>query len=225
MRDPSSTLSQDDIGFVRKVAIGIWKLMGKGVQLDELLSYGTIGMIEARGRFDASRGVPFSVFAHYRVRGAIYDGMRQMTWLSPNAYKRLKLRERSDLYMESAADTAYGSPSRAVARAALGEFAADMSVVYLTTDAAAQAREGVPEAARQPGEEACDLRRVLDEIEKLSDAEKLLLRRIYVDDKPLSEIGKEMELSKSWLCRMHAKAIRKLRGRFGVGGEAIAAPQ
>jgi RNA polymerase sigma factor FliA len=215
--DRPPALTEDDVAFVRKVAGGIRKLLPPDVSLDELVSCGTLGMIEARSRFNPARGVPFHVFAHYRVRGAIYDGLRQMSWLPPNAYKRVRMRERADLYMESLAETAWGGPSRSAAVRALGEVAADLGVVYLTTETAAQAREAPPEPARQDPEAACDLGRVIEAMKSLSREERKLLRRLYVDDASLSEAGKDLGLSRSWLCRMHAKAIRKLRERLGIG--------
>ncbi|MBI5499057.1 MAG: sigma-70 family RNA polymerase sigma factor [Deltaproteobacteria bacterium] len=215
-RREAPQLDDSDLEFVRKIARCFVKLVPSAVPFDELLSYGTLGMMDARKRFDPARGIPFHVFAHYRIRGAIYDGLRELSWLSPNAYKRLRTRERSDLYMESLAESASGNPSRTAAAQLIGQVAADMSVVYLTTEAAAQAREDRPRAATMPGEDICDLGRVLDEVAKLSEQERLLIRKLYVEDASLSEAGKALGLSRSWLCRFHAATIRKLRGRLGI---------
>jgi RNA polymerase sigma factor for flagellar operon FliA len=214
-REPAA-LDEQDLDFVRSQARGFVKLCPPSVQYEELVSYGTLGMIEARKRFDPSRGIPFHAFAHYRVRGAIFDGLREMSWMHPNAYKRLRARERTDLYMETLAESAYGNPTRQVATQLIGEVAADMSVVYLTTEAAAAAREAKPEAATMPGEAVCDLARVLRAAEKLTEQERLLLRKLYVEDVSLSEAGKVLGLSRSWLCRLHAATIRKLRQGLGL---------
>ncbi|MBI5491056.1 MAG: sigma-70 family RNA polymerase sigma factor [Deltaproteobacteria bacterium] len=221
-RPEAPQLDETDLEFVRKVARSFVKLVPSSIPFDELLSYGTLGMIDARKRFDPSRGIPFHAFAHYRIRGAVYDGLREMSWLSPNAYKRLRVRERSDLYMESLAESACGSPSRTAAAQLIGQVAADMSVVYLTTEAAAQAREDRPRAATLPGEDVCDLGRVLDQVDKLSDQEQMLIRKLYVEDASLSEAGKALGLSRSWLCRFHASTIRKLRRRLGIAPEGPA---
>ena len=50
------------------------------VELDDLVAYGQIGLVEARGDFDPARGNRFSTFAYYRIRGEIYDGMAKMSW-------------------------------------------------------------------------------------------------------------------------------------------------
>jgi RNA polymerase sigma factor for flagellar operon FliA len=219
-------LDAEELEFVRRVARGIHALLPRTVEVDDLVSYGAAGMIEARKRFDASRGVPFRSFAHYRVRGAIFDGLRQMSWLPPNAYKRATARERADGYMETLAEAAWGRPSATAAAGLIGQMAADVSVVYLTTEAAAAAAEPRPAAVELPGEDVCDLGRVLDEIEKLGPKERELMRLLYVEDASLSDVGAALGLSRSWACRLHAAALRKLRERLGVadppGAEATA---
>lgn len=49
-----------------------------GPDLDDLISYGCAGLLEAAGRFDANRNASFSTFAYYRIRGAMLDGIRKM---------------------------------------------------------------------------------------------------------------------------------------------------
>lgn len=47
-----------------------------GVEIDDLVSWGAIGLLEAFDRFDASKGVKFSTYAEHRIRGTIYDQLR-----------------------------------------------------------------------------------------------------------------------------------------------------
>ena len=46
------------------------------VQLEDLMSWGAIGLLEAFDRFDESRGIKFSTYAEFRIRGAMYDALR-----------------------------------------------------------------------------------------------------------------------------------------------------
>lgn len=48
----------------------------------ELISYGWVGLLEAHARFDASQGFLFTTYAHYRIAGAIRDGIREMGFLN-----------------------------------------------------------------------------------------------------------------------------------------------
>ena len=58
-----------------------------------------IGLLEAASRFDPEAGAHFMTFAYYRVRGAIYDGLRQMGWLSRSHYKRARFEAQANDYL------------------------------------------------------------------------------------------------------------------------------
>ncbi len=62
----------------------------KGMERDDLIGYGTIGLIEAVDRFDPARSNNFQSFAIARVRGSIYDQLRAADWLSRGSRKRVK---------------------------------------------------------------------------------------------------------------------------------------
>src|SRR5262245_31785912 len=59
------------------------------VELDDLISVGTIGLIDAADRYRASTGVPFEAFARRRVRGAMLDALRDLDW-APRSIRRLR---------------------------------------------------------------------------------------------------------------------------------------
>ena len=63
------------------VARQIAKRLTFFVELDELLSSGREGLLDAARRYDPSRGVPFRAYANFRVQGAIYDGLRRTAGL------------------------------------------------------------------------------------------------------------------------------------------------
>jgi RNA polymerase sigma factor (sigma-70 family) len=68
---------------VRRMAQRFWRT-GLDVEVGELVSAGTIGLMEARGRYDKTRGIPFTTFVHQRIRGAILDEIRRQRprWIS-----------------------------------------------------------------------------------------------------------------------------------------------
>jgi RNA polymerase sigma factor for flagellar operon FliA len=61
---------------VRAVAIRIHHTLPKSVQLDDLLSAGAVGLIDAVDRFDLKQKVPFGAYARFRIRGEILDSLR-----------------------------------------------------------------------------------------------------------------------------------------------------
>ena len=78
---------------VRLVAKGIWDRMRFAVELDDLIGYGTIGLLHAVERFDPGRGILLKTYAEHRIRGAILDGLRGMDWL-PRSARQKERRQR-----------------------------------------------------------------------------------------------------------------------------------
>jgi RNA polymerase sigma factor for flagellar operon FliA len=64
--------------------------LGRGMDLDDLVAYGAIGLVEAATRFE-ERGVPFAAFARRRIHGAIVDGIRVQHWFGRRADRRLRI--------------------------------------------------------------------------------------------------------------------------------------
>ena len=65
-------------GLVRSLAWKIHCKLPRSVDLEDLVCYGQIGLVEAARDFDSSRGGQFTTYAYYRIRGAILDGMSKM---------------------------------------------------------------------------------------------------------------------------------------------------
>ena len=69
------------IGLVKRVALHLKTRLPNFMELEELIQVGTIGLIEAAKSFDDSKGVDFEVFARTRIRGAILDQVRKLSYL------------------------------------------------------------------------------------------------------------------------------------------------
>src|SRR5262245_20585960 len=100
-------------GLVRAIARGIHRSFPSYIELDDLIGYGQVGLAQAARDFDAERGIQFSTFAYYRIRGAILDGANQMNWLkrvtrAGDAYDRMS----SDVLATDAADAGAGTGHR-----------------------------------------------------------------------------------------------------------------
>lgn len=80
-------LVKDHLWLVEMIANALRGLpIAGGVSFQDLVAYGSTGLVEAAERFDSSKAVPFKTFARYRVRGAMIDGIRSHHWLSRRAY-------------------------------------------------------------------------------------------------------------------------------------------
>src|SRR2546427_288157 len=76
------TLAEKYTPYVRSIAGKIKKTVAKEIDFEDLVEYGMIGLFEAADRYDPKFGANFMTFAYYRIRGAIYDGLRGMGWMS-----------------------------------------------------------------------------------------------------------------------------------------------
>src|SRR5206468_4279555 len=76
------------MGLVRALAWKIHQKLPRHVELDDLYGYGCVGLAEAARSFDDHRGIEFTTFAYYRIRGAILDGLSKMSWFSAASFHR-----------------------------------------------------------------------------------------------------------------------------------------
>jgi RNA polymerase sigma factor for flagellar operon FliA len=78
------------LGLVYHVARSLTRSRGINLELDELVSAGTLGLIEALANFDASRGLAFTTFAAPRIRGAMLDELRRLDHVPRSVRRRAR---------------------------------------------------------------------------------------------------------------------------------------
>lgn len=200
---------------VRKVAGRVRAQLDLSADLEDLEAYGFRGLLEARDRFDPTRGVVFSAFAYYRVRGAILDGVRQMAYLPRKAYAQRKAAEALD---RSAEDAAFARAADQELRADLAATLEAIDDIIAKTSAAfvISALGQDPEGASAPRADeqlatAEDQVRVRGALEGLPERERALIEGHYLHDRTLEELGESMGISKSWASRLHSRALSLLR--------------
>ena len=64
--------------YVVKIAQQIKRNLHPNIETQDLVSYGMTGLIEAANRFNPNLGVNFTTYSYYRIKGAIYDGLRSL---------------------------------------------------------------------------------------------------------------------------------------------------
>jgi RNA polymerase sigma factor FliA len=210
-------LAEQYMPFVRSIAGKVKKTVAKEIEFDDLVEYGVIGLLEAADRFDPEHGTNFMTFAYYRVRGAIYDGLRGMGWMSRSEYSKARFEERANEYLSELAhaqESGAPAPENPFESAVqdLAEAVQGLATVYITTIDSAEGMRlkddsNTPEE-RLGLEQARTL--VRQTIKKLSDQERQLLEMYYYKDLSLEQAGAALGLSKSWTSRLHARAVSKL---------------
>jgi RNA polymerase sigma factor for flagellar operon FliA len=193
-------------------------------EMEDLVAYGQLGLVEAGERFDQTRGNSFSTFAYYRVRGAIYDGLREMGAITRSASSRganFAARANDVLTTEVEDASAAGAAASAEDEIKTVENLIDalLPVYFLSPDA-----ENVGEIADENAFTSADIetrdllervRRVLDEIEP-KEAE--LLKKLYFKNTLMKDLAAQMGVTKSWVSRLHARAIRHLQAALRERG-------
>ncbi len=213
-------LVEQHLALVQAIARKLKKTLGTSIEYDDLVAYGCKGLVEAADRFDARPGVAFTTFAYYRIRGAMFDGLRTMGWYSRADYARYRAEERANEYLQSHADRPPpGAEGPAGPKldtpevlAAVAQVLSGVAAVHITSlEAAATVADttfAAPDAALDTGRLG---KRVREAIKTLPDKERQLMELYYFGEKNLEEAGAEMGLSKSWACRLHARAVELLR--------------
>jgi RNA polymerase sigma factor for flagellar operon FliA len=212
------TLAEQYMPYVRSIAGKIKKTVAKEIEFEDLVEYGVIGLLEAADRFDAKHGVQFMTFAYYRIRGAIYDGLRGMGWMSRTEYTKARMEMRANEYMAELAranDEREPPPDNPFEHAVKGlaEVVQSLAVVYISSlDGAAEAQLKDDETRTPEARLGLEQVRALvrQSIKKLEGQERQLLEMYYYQDLSLEDVGRALGLSKSWTSRLHARAIEKL---------------
>jgi RNA polymerase sigma factor for flagellar operon FliA len=217
-------LVSNHLSLVQAIAAKLKRTLGRSIEFDDLVGYGTKGLLEAAERFDPTQGASFSTFAYYRIRGAMLDGLRTMGWYSRADYARYRAEERANEYLQSQSDRETASkeasggakPDKAAALASIAEVLGGIATIHITSIEAASRvadeRLPAPDADLEKVQQGA---RVREAMKKLPDKERQLMELYYFGEKNLEEIGAVLGLSKSWTCRLHARAVGLLRDAIG----------
>jgi len=211
-----------------KVAIG----MPANVEFDDLVSCGTFGLLDAIERFDPEKNVKFKTYAATRIRGAIFDELRQTDWVPRSV--RQKTREVEDAI--SALESQLGRPPKdqevagylkidlpeyqRIIQKISGTSILSLNDVWFSGDendkVSIQDSIEAPEAFEPDREaERNEIRRIIiDAISELPEKEKLIIILYHWEDLTLKEIGEVLSITESRVSQLHTKAVLRIRAQL-----------
>lgn len=204
--------------YARALAVRVMQSLPVPVDLGDLIAYGEIGLVEAAERYDPRRGVAFPTFAHYRIKGAIHDGLRQMGYYSRQQNVRVRWVSNANDLAQSAADD-----ERPTAESASTTIDDDISAaqtlidslipVYLLSLGSDAVPEIVDHAAlsMEQIEERELIGIILGLVRELSEDEQRLIDSLYFKHVSMTELAARTGVTKSWVSRLHSRAIAHLR--------------
>lgn len=206
-----------------------WKLkqqVGHHVTLEELVSAGTLGLIEALERFDTSRGLKLSTFVIHRIRGAMLDDLRRHDWMP----RRLRAKTRNLREAERRVSQYRNRPSRpeevacalAIPLEQYWKLRDEAGAILVPLDGAsdpssdeigldqvvADRNQPEPDAALLDHEMAERLREALD---SLPQRERLVLSLTYFEKLSGQEIAGILKVSESRVSQLKRRALASLR--------------
>jgi len=201
--------------FATSLATKMSRTLPSEVDYDDVLCNARLGLLEAAKRFDAKFGVDFKTFAYYRIKGAIYDGLRKTGWIPRSLYSKIKFEQAANEYLaanEKRMDGLSAFYKRELAE--VGDSINSVASIYVMSIDGMENFEIKDTEANKDMERRAEFQKikekVCDAIEGLPDKERKLIKMYYFQNKTLEEIGQQLDLSKSWTSRLHARALEML---------------
>jgi RNA polymerase sigma factor for flagellar operon FliA len=199
------------------------------VELDDLMSAGIFGLMDAINAFDLERGVKFETYCAPRIRGAILDELRSMDWVPRLVRSRAHKLDGATKQLE--VELGRAPTNEEVAKrlkVPMGEFekmAKDASAVGLVslsrkwfeTDSNKDVREiDILEDKRGANPVREIQRKDLKELitKGLSRAERLIIILYYFEEMTMKEIGATLDLSESRVSQMHSSILARLKAQM-----------
>ncbi len=216
---------------IRFIAQKIAVRLPSNIELDDLISSGVIGLMDAIDKYDPTRDNKFKTYAEFRIRGAILDELRAQDWVPRSVRDKAKLLDRTTLELEAELGRSPADEEIAVKlNMNMDEFYDLVNQVrpvsVLSIDEAATFST-VDKKSILNILEGCKLNNPLIQlniksvkeivakaIEELPERQRLVLSLYYYEDLNLKEIGKVLRVTESRISQLHAQAISKLRGKL-----------
>ena len=213
--------------YAHAIASEILRKLPPNIERGDIIGAAELGLVQAAQAFDPTRGVLFKTFAFYRIRGAVYDGLRKMAWFSKAQYQQYRFERAANEYLADYSTTPVPQGSVEEDGEELKNIAGSLVSCYmLSLDQFPQELE-TPDAR---SEEECEKMEQQDMLRKclsqLPEKNRQVMEFYYLQDLSLEEIGEKLGLSKSWVCRIHSKSLEMLRNALQASSsrEASATP-
>jgi RNA polymerase sigma factor for flagellar operon FliA len=216
----------EHLPIVRFLARRIHERLPQHVDIEDLVSAGVVGLMDAFSKFDPQKKVQFRSYAQFRIRGAILDSLRTLDWSPRDLRRKGRAAEEAVRILTSRLGRTPGEPEVA-AEMGLGleEYQAllgDLKGLEIgTLHVEHNEDSGEEEIAYVPGKPEedplfCCLRGELQEkltnaIERLPERERLVMTLYYFEELTMREIGLALGVVESRVSQIHTSAVLHLR--------------
>ncbi len=212
----------NNLDIVKYQARRVSTLIPNFIDVDDLQSYGMIGLIEAVERFNPEMGYKFSTFASKRVRGAIIDYLRDLDWLPHSIRTDAKkiINEKEELKNDEITDDISELAerlelSKSRIKKVLRYFNASQWLSLDTEYEDATLLDIVSSSIAEPDkklDKEATKGILIEAVDKLNEQERLVVSLYYYEELTQEEIAEVLELSTARISQIHKKSIQRLRG-------------
>ncbi|MFA5256879.1 MAG: FliA/WhiG family RNA polymerase sigma factor [Opitutales bacterium] len=213
---------------VRKVVMSLARHLPPQVDVDDLHSVGTIGLIAAVRRFDSAQEKTFEAYAVMRIRGAVLDELRRLDSLPRTARAKARNLQATTSRLEQSLGR---EPSEFEISDALGMNICELRHLKLQvrpmnfisldnrqsagSDQEADLHEAIADENQETGSIHCEQNEMIkilhDKIELLGERQRRILAMIYFENMRLSEIAEVFGVTEARVCQIRSQAIANLR--------------
>ena len=225
-----NTLMERYLPLVRYNAERVWSKLPDGVDLNDLISAGVFGLMDAIEAFDMERGVKFETYCVPRIRGAMLDELRTMDWVPrlvrSKASKVEAARKQAEVELGHPPSDADIAAKLLMSPEEFDKMKSEASAVNLVslnkkwyeTDSYKDVRE-VDILEDSKGEDPTNgiqKRDVMKLVTKgLNRNERLIIILYYYEELTMKEIGNTLGLSESRVSQMHSSIVARLKEQLG----------
>lgn len=222
-------LIEHHMPLVRMIAERLLQTLPKSIELDDLSSAGTFGLMDAINGFDLGRGIKFKTYCTTRIRGSILDELRSQDWVPRLVRLKAHRLERALRQLEG---TLGRTPNQAELAGALDlsldELQAHVQEANAKTIFSLSEKwddadddkemEKVEVLADKKCPDPMDIIQQRDALEtitrNLTKKERLIIIMYYYEGLTMREIGEIMELTESRVCQIHSNVMARLKAQL-----------
>lgn len=207
---------------IRFLALRLKAKLPRSIELGELISSGTLGLMEALGKFRPQLGIRFETYAESRIKGAMLDELRRLDWFPRSLRQRVRVldeamrkveHEQGRQATEDELQKITGLDMRDVRQG----LEALQNQLWISLDAIQDTLSGEgPEGGEPFRSTALQelVERVAPLIDRLTPREKLVLSLYYTDELNMRETAGVMGITEGRVSQLHSQALSRLRKEF-----------
>lgn len=209
------SLIEKYLPFASAIANKVARALASDLDYDDIVCNARLGLLEAAQRFDSRFNVDFKTFAYYRIKGAIYDGLRKTGWIPRSLYSKIKFDQAANEYLQTVTERITESVQGVKDDVdTIYDTVNSLASIYVMSIDGMEDFEVEDKQAKKDMEHKAEFQKIKekmrDAIEELPDKERKLVKMYYFQNRTLQEIGNRLSLSKSWTSRLHARALEIL---------------